>query len=51
MKGMKKYQKLQFKKKLQKSLEQAKKGKVRTLSSEELDRWEKELEDDSQLTK
>lgn len=45
--GMKEYRKKQFKEKMKRSIQQAKKGKVRTLSSEELDQWEKDLEDDS----
>lgn len=42
--GMQEYQKEQFDIKMKKSLLQAKKGKVRTVSLEELDRWETELE-------
>jgi hypothetical protein len=45
--GMKEYRKAQFKERLLKSIQQAKEGKVRTVSSEELDQWEKELENDS----
>ena len=44
--GMKEYKKAKLKEKLSRSIEQAKKGKVRTVSSEELDQWEKDLEND-----
>lgn len=46
--GMKEYKKSKFDERMKKSIEQAKKGKVRTVSSEELDQWEKELENDSE---
>lgn len=41
--GMKENRKAKFNEKLFKSIQQAKKGKVRTVSSEELDQWKKEL--------
>jgi hypothetical protein len=45
--GMKEYKKAKFNERMKKSIQQAKEGKTRTVSLEELDRWEKELEDDS----
>lgn len=42
--GMKEYRKEQLNEKLFKSIQQARKGKVRSVSSEELDQWEKDLE-------
>lgn len=47
MLGMKEYKKAKFHEKLSKSIQQAKKGKVRKVSSEELDQWERDLENDS----
>ncbi len=47
MLGMKEYERAKFNKKMGKSIQQAKKGKVRTVSPNELDRWESELEDDA----
>jgi hypothetical protein len=38
--------KAQFKERMSRSIQQAKEGKVRTVSSEELDQWEEELEND-----
>lgn len=46
--GMKEYQKAKLNSKLEKSIQQAKEGKVRTVSSEELDQWEKDLENESE---
>ncbi len=46
--GMKEYKKAKFKEKMSRSIKQAKKGKVRTVSSEELDQWEKDLENDAE---
>ena len=45
---MKEYKKSQFDERMKKSIEQAKKGKVRTVSLEELNQWDKELESDSE---
>jgi len=45
--GMKEYRKSQFKKEMKQSIQQAKKGKVRTISAEELNQWENELNNDS----
>lgn len=45
--GMREYIKEKFHEKLSKSIQQAKEGKVRTLSLEELDQWEKDLENDT----
>lgn len=42
--GMKEYKKAKLNEKLTKSIQQAKKGKVRTVSAKELDKWEKDLE-------
>lgn len=42
--GMKEYRKAKLNEKLSKSVQQAKKGKVRTVSAKELDQWEKDLE-------
>jgi hypothetical protein len=44
--GMKEYKKAKLNEKLSRSIQQAKKGKVRTISSEELDQWETDLEND-----
>ena len=44
--GMKEYRKAQVQEKLARSINQAKKGKVRKVSLKELDRWEKELDND-----
>jgi len=44
--GMNEYRKAQLNKKLEKSIQQAKEGKIRTVSSKELDQWEKDLEND-----
>ncbi len=46
MMGMKEYRKSKFKERMKRSIQQAKKGKVRTISSEELDQWEKEIENE-----
>lgn len=46
--GMKEYKKVKLNKKLSRSIKQAKEGKVRTISSEELDQWEKDLENDTE---
>ena len=46
--GMKEYRKAKFNEKLAKSIKKAKEGKVRTVSSEELDQWEKDLENDKE---
>lgn len=48
MLGMKEYTKAKFNAKMSKSIQQAKEGKVRTVSSEELDQWEKDLENDTE---
>lgn len=45
--GMKEYKKAKLNAKLSKSIQQAKKGKVRKISSKELDQWEKDLKNDS----
>jgi hypothetical protein len=45
--GMNEYKKAQFTEKMSRSIQQAKEGKVRTVSAEELDQWEKDLENDS----
>lgn len=45
--GMREYKKAKFNEKMSKSIQQAKKGKIRTVSSEELDQWEKDLENDA----
>lgn len=45
--GMKEYRKAKLNEKLSRSIDQAKKGKVRTVTMEELDQWEKDLEDDA----
>lgn len=45
--GMKEYKKAKFNEKMSKSIQQAKEGKVRTVSSKELDQWEKDLENDT----
>ncbi len=42
--GMKEYQKAKFKEKMSRSIQQAKEGKVRIVTSQELDQWEKDLE-------
>lgn len=44
--GMQEYKKRQFQERMEKSIQQAKEGKVRTVTSQELDRWEKELDDE-----
>lgn len=44
--GMKEYRKEKLNEKLARSIQQAKKGKTRTISAKELHRWEKELEND-----
>jgi hypothetical protein len=41
---MKEYKKNIFKEKFARSIQQAKEGMVRKVSSEELDQWEKDLE-------
>lgn len=46
MMGMKEYRKERFNKKMLKSIQQAKEGKVRTISTEELNQWEKDLENE-----
>ncbi len=46
--GMKEYRKAKLNEKLSRSVQQAKEGKVRTVSSEELDQWEKDLENDAE---
>jgi len=46
--GMKEYRKAQLNEKLAKSIQQAKKGKTRVVSSQELDQWEKDLENDTE---
>lgn len=46
--GMKEYQKAKLQEKLSKSIQQAKTGKVRTVSVAELDQWEKDLENDAE---
>lgn len=46
--GMNEYKKAKLNEKLSRSIQQAKKGKVRTLSSKELDQWEKDLENDAE---
>lgn len=46
--GMKEYQKAKLQEKLSKSIQQAKTGKVRTVSAAELDQWEKDLENDAE---
>lgn len=48
MMGMKEYRKAQFNERMAKSIQQAKDGKVRTISTKELNQWEKELEDVSE---
>lgn len=48
MMGMKEYTKARLNEKLSKSIQQAKKGKVRTVSLEELDQWEKDLGHDTE---
>jgi hypothetical protein len=45
--GMKEYRKAKFNEKMSRSIQQAKEGKVRTVSSEELDQWVKDLENDT----
>lgn len=45
--GMNEYRKEKLNEKLAKSIQQAKEGKVRIVSSEELDQLEKYLEDDA----
>jgi hypothetical protein len=44
--GMEEYKKAKFKEKMSRSIQQAKKGKIRSISSEELDQWEQDLEND-----
>lgn len=46
--GMQEYRKAQFKQKMEQSIQQAKEGKIRTVTAEELDQWEKELEDEAE---
>lgn len=46
LRGIKDLQKAEFEKKLKESIQQAKQGSVRRVSSKELDKWEKELEND-----
>lgn len=46
--GMKEYRKAQFNEKMSKSIQQAKEGKVRSVTSKDLDKWEKVLEDDTE---
>jgi hypothetical protein len=46
--GLEQYRKAQFKQKMEGSIQQAKEGKVRTVTAEELDKWEKELEDETE---
>ena len=41
--GMKAYKKAQFNEKMKRSINQAKKGKVRKVTSKELDQWESDL--------
>jgi hypothetical protein len=41
---MQEYKRRQFQEGMEKSIQQAKEGKVRTVTPEELDRWEKELD-------
>jgi hypothetical protein len=41
--GMKEYKKTKLQEKLSKSIQKAKRGKVRTVSAEELDQWERDL--------
>ncbi len=45
--GMEEYKKKQFQDQLKKSLQQAKEGKVKTITAKELDQWEQELENES----
>jgi len=45
--GMKEYKKAKFDEKIARSIQQSKKGKVKTVSSKDLDQWEKDLEDDT----
>lgn len=46
--GMAEYQKAKLKEKISKSIQQAKQGKVRSVSLEELEQWEKDLENDNE---
>jgi len=46
--GMDAYKKAQFKEKMSRSIQQAKEGKVRKVSSKELDQLEKYLENDTE---
>lgn len=46
--GLEEYKRAKFKQKMEKSIQQAKEGKTRTITEEELDKWEKELEDDTE---
>ena len=46
LKGIKDLQKAEFEKKLKESVQQAKNGRVRRVSSKELEQWESELEND-----
>ena len=43
--GMHEYEKAKFNKRMEKSIKQAKRGKTRKITSEDLDKWEKELDD------
>lgn len=43
--GMHEYEKNKFKKKMKSSIKQAKQGKTKKLRAEDLDKWEKELDD------
>jgi hypothetical protein len=44
--GMEEYKRRQFEEKMKKSIQQAKDGKVRAVTPEELDRWKKELDNE-----
>lgn len=45
--GWEQVKKAEFRDKMEKSLQQAKEGKVKKITSEDLDQWEKELENDA----